>query len=137
MAERKYTDINIGEDRWIIARDHQGRLDEAIGLDGILEPIEPFLSALETECVADCCGIRAYDLWPDNVARATRQWEGEDLSGLMACVRANVEQSPGDEYLSRRMNLHVHKQTFLELLDHLADCVRSAGDIASLDPDNS
>ncbi|MGI9516975.1 MAG: DUF6331 family protein [Pirellulaceae bacterium] len=129
MPERKYTDINIGEDRWITARDRQGRLDKAIGLDGILEPIEPFLSALETECVAECCGIRAYDLWPDNVARAARQWQGADLSDLMALVRANIEEMSGDECLSHRMNIHLHKQTFLELLDHLADCIRNAGDI--------
>lgn len=71
MSKTNRNVISIGKARWITFVELDGRQSSAIELDEILKPIEPFLDSLEKECVAACCGIDAYTLWPEDIAGAT------------------------------------------------------------------
>ena len=53
MSKPNRNDISIGKDKWITFVEPDGQQTRAIELDEILNPIEPFLNSLETECVAE------------------------------------------------------------------------------------
>ncbi|QOT79288.1 DUF6331 family protein [Cupriavidus basilensis] len=90
-----------------------------------LAPILPLLHWLETECVADCCGIDAYGFWPDAIARAAMQAGLPDLAERIAQVRERVAGAGGDVFLSHRMNNYFDRQVLLQLIDHIAACLAS------------
>jgi hypothetical protein len=123
MPKPNRNDINIGEDKWITFIELQGRQSNPIDADKILDPIKPFLDRLETECVAACCGIDAYGLWPDDIARATRDFGDPGLPDRIAAVRNRIAEAGGDVFVSHRMNNYFDKQVLLQLLDHIACCV--------------
>ncbi|WP_458765102.1 DUF6331 family protein [Cupriavidus basilensis] len=118
-------DIGIGEDKWIPFIDLQGKYHDAADIDDWLAPILPLLDWLETECVADCCGIDAYGFWPDAIARAAMQAGLPDLAERIAQVRERVASSGGDVFLSHRMNNYFDRQVLLQLIDHIAACLAS------------
>lgn len=118
-------DISIGEDKWIPFIDLQGKYHDAVDIDEWLAPILPLLDWLETECVADCCGIDAYGFWPDAIARAAMQAGLPDLAERIAQVRERVASSGGDVFLSHRMNNYFDRQVLLQLIDHIAACLAS------------
>ena len=124
MPKPNRNDISIGENAWIefIELDDQQKI--AIELDEILKPIEPFLNLLETECVAACCGIDAYALWPEDIAVAKTQSCISDLSRVIGTVREQIGGTDGASFVSHRMNNFFHRKTLLQLVDHIAKCVR-------------
>ncbi len=124
MSKLNRNDISIGQDAWIefVELDDQHR--SAVELDAILKPIEPFLSLLETECVAACCGIDAYALWPEDIAVAKKQSGISDLSRAIGTVREQIVGTDGASFVSHRMNNFFHRKTLLQLVDHIAKCVR-------------
>jgi hypothetical protein len=126
MSKSSRDDISIGEDKWITFIELDGQQTSAIELDEILKPIEPFLNLLETECVAACCGIDAYALWRKDIARAAKQSEITDLSQSIDDARQRIATTTGDSFVSHRMNNFFHRQTLLQLIDHIAHCVRNA-----------
>jgi hypothetical protein len=122
MSKSNPNDISIGNNKWIKfikLEDHHN----AIELDDILKPIEPFLTSLETHCVAECCGIDAYALWPEDIASAAKQSEIPQLSGSIDAVRQRIAQTDGNSFVSHRMNNYFERQTLLQLIDHIAHCV--------------
>jgi hypothetical protein len=129
MSKPNRNDISIGKDKWITFIELGGRQSSAIELDGILRPIEPFLNSLETECVAACCGIDAYALWPEDIARAAKQSGIPDLSESIDVARQRIVDTRGDSFVSHRMNNYFDRQTLLQLVDHIAHCVRHADDV--------
>lgn len=129
MSKPNRDDISIGEDKWITFIELDGQQTSAIELDEILKPIESFLNLLETECVAACCGIDAYALWCEDIARAAIQSQISDLSQSIDVTRQRIAATNGDSFVSHRMNNFFHRQTLLQLIDHLAHCVRNAEDV--------
>jgi Family of unknown function (DUF6331) len=84
----------------------------------------PFLQSLETECVVDCCGIDAFGLWPEQIAKAVgtlSQREREELATSLLSVQGEIEQLPSDTVVSTRLNQYFRKPVFLELLAHIRD----------------
>lgn len=129
MSKPNRNDISIGKDRWITFVELDGQQTSAVELDEILKPIEPFLDSLETECVAACCGIDAYALWPEDIAGATKQSDIPNLSQAIDTVQKRITDTVGDSYVSHRMNNFFHRQTLVQLIDHIAHCVRHADDV--------
>ena len=129
MSKPKRNDISIGKDKWITFVELDGQQTNAIELDEILKPIEPFLNSLETECVAACCGVDAYALWPEDIAGAAKQSDIPDLSRSIETVRQHIIDSGWDSFVSHRMNNFFHRQTLLQLIDHIAQCVGHADDV--------
>lgn len=129
MSKPNRNDISIGKDKWITFVELDGRQTSAVELDGILKPIEPFLDSLETECVAACCGIDAYALWPEDIASAARKTELPDLSQSIAAARQRIIEADGDSFVNHRMNNYFDRQTLIQLIDHIAHCVRYADSV--------
>jgi hypothetical protein len=123
-------DISIGKDKWITFRNVDGRQTAAVELDGILEPVMPFLDMLETECVAACCGIDAYSFWSEDIVRAAARSEGTDLPGQLDDARRQIDAAGADIFVSHRMNNYLDKRTLLELMDHIIYWVGHADDAA-------
>ena len=129
MSKPNRNDISIGEDKWIRFVELDGRQSSAIELDEILKPLAAFLDSLATECVAACCGIDAYALWPQDIACAARKSELSDLPHSIAVARKRIAETDADSFVSQRMNNYFDRQTLLQLLDHIAQCVRDAEDV--------
>lgn len=123
MSRRPHkNDISIGEDRWITFGDLNNGQGRAIELDPFLTRVMPFLDLLETECVAACCGIDAYGLWPDKIKNAMATLNRQDKSRLisnLAQLQTDVDNMPADMVVSTRLNQFFHKGVFLEVLSHI------------------
>lgn len=120
MTNPDSNDIRIGEDRWIPFVELNDEFDNAIELDPILSPIAAFLDQLEIHCVAGCCGIDAYGLWPEEIAAAARNTDIKDLARAVDDVLADLNEVPGNAFVSRRMNNYFHRQTLIPLIEHIA-----------------
>jgi len=119
----EYPDISIGPDQWIKWVELDPTDQQVFYIDHLLEPAEPFWRALETDCVAACCGIGAFVLWPDDIAAAAaaidRQKLVADLLGLKEAVIRSKAQTVG----SSRLNNLFDRQVFLRLTDHILSCL--------------
>lgn len=124
MAKQRPSEnaISVGEDRWIL-------MDEAIPgpggaerLDLLLQPVMPLLDLLETHCVAECCGIDAYALWPDDIKGAVVKLNVDNRTQLLKCLDClidDVQKSQADVFVSMRLNQFFKKDALVELLRHL------------------
>ena len=111
-------DIWIGGDRWISYINIQGRSDQAVNIDPLLADTAMLWDFLETLCVAECCGLDAFDFSPEHVQTATET----NVSGSARKIDdlvASINTLPQDILSSDRLNMYIHKQSFLELLQHL------------------
>ena len=133
MPKPNRNDICIGQDKWITFIELDDQQTNVIELDEILKPVESFLELLETDCLAACCGIDAYALWPNDIKHAARQSEIKNLSISIDDARQRIAASIGDTFVSHRMNNYFHRQTLLQLIDHIAHCVRQAEDPGEYD----
>ncbi|BAX61734.1 DUF6331 family protein [Burkholderia stabilis] len=119
-------DISIGQDRWIEFGDLANGQGHAVAIDPYLAAVMPLIDALETYCVAACCGIDAFGFWPDETAVAVRTWHRDALARLaddLLSVRHAIEALPTDIVVSTRMNQYFRKAVMLELLAHLRTVV--------------
>jgi hypothetical protein len=118
-------DISIGKGRWITFGDLSEE-GEVIEIDRRLAPIMPLLDKLETRCRADCCGIQAFGLWPEDIKQAIATFgpaEREELAYYLACVQSEIEQLRCDTVNSSRMNQFFLKPVFVEVLAHIRSVV--------------
>ncbi|WP_321856601.1 DUF6331 family protein [Burkholderia cenocepacia] len=124
-------DISIGPDRWIECGDLAGGHKHAIDIDPHLAAVMPSIDALETNCVAGCCGIDAFGLWPDEIAVALDTWDPDALTRLvddLLSVEHAIEALPSDIVVSMRINQYFRKTVMLALLAHIrttVDAIRS------------
>jgi hypothetical protein len=124
MAKPHKSDISIGPDRWITFIDLDLSGPAPTDIDHLIEPMWPFWKALETECVAECCGIDAFILWPEEIRRAAREVGDPDLPGKIIVLRAFVAGSSGESFISSKLNNLFRRSVLLEVLDHVADNVK-------------
>ena len=124
MTERdRQYDIQIGDDAWIEFIDLEGRYDQAIDIDALLDGLWPLICRLETHCVAGCCGMDAYDFTCDGVATALLELDRAQLHAACATAKAAVTAAASDVLTSATMNHFADKRVFLQLLAHLDDCI--------------
>lgn len=118
-------DISIGEDCWITFGDTED-FSRAVEIDPYLAPILPFLESLEVVCVAGCCGIDAFCLWPEEIEKATAAM-GENQRQLLATnlmgVHDEIDRLSSDTLCSTRINQCFPKSVFMELLAHIRGVV--------------
>ncbi len=115
-------DITIGDERRIEWIDLTHRITEAIAVDPLLSSLEPLWQLLESNCVAGCCGIDAFDFHPDSVCAAMAQL---DAAKQQQCLRVAIDEFSaidGEVLVSHRLNFVADKTVFLELLSHLDEC---------------
>jgi len=129
MPKPNRSDISIGKDKWITFIELDSRQSNAIQLDEILKPIEPFLISLETECVAACCGIDAHALWPDDIANAAKHSAIANLPQRIDNAPKRIIETGGDSFVSHSINNFFDRQTLIQLIYHIAYWVRHAEDV--------
>lgn len=129
MPKPNRNDISIGKDKWITFIELDCAQAEAIELDEILKPVESFFNLLETECVAACCGIDAYALWPNDIATAAKHFDLAELRRCFHEVQSRIAEANGDTFVSHRMNNFFHRLTLVELVDHIAYWMTHADDV--------
>jgi len=78
-----------------------------------------FWNKLETECVVGCCGIIAFGLWPEQIAKAVQELDRENLLMELERLRDLVLSSDKQIIGYYRLNQYFAKVSFLSLLDHL------------------
>ncbi|VWC57430.1 hypothetical protein BLA18112_00510 [Burkholderia lata] len=127
-------DISIGPDRWIEFGDLSGGHAQAAAIDPSLAEVMPLIDVLETNCVAECCGIDAFGFWPDEIAVAVATRDHDALARLvddLLSVQRSIDALPSDLVVSTRMNQYFRKAVVLELLAHIrttVDAIRSQRD---------
>lgn len=119
MPKPDPSDISIGKDEWIPFIDVVGRQQNAVSIDDMLTPLDSFLKSLETECVAACCGIDAFALWPEDIRRASAEVDRKQLAEALASLRRFVESSPSDVFVSEKLNNYFDRQVLLWIIDHI------------------
>ena len=124
MTERnRQYDIQIADDAWIEYIDIAGRYDQAIDIDALLDGLWPLICRLETHCVAGCCGMDAYDFTREGVATALLELDRAHMHAACAAARIAVAATASDVLLSNTMNHYADKRVFLQLLEHLDECI--------------
>ena len=111
--------ISIGKGEWITFIDVDGRQGRAVPIDHLIAPMESFWAALETNCVAACCGIDAFSLWPENIRRAASTVVSKSLADNLASLRGFIEHSGADIFVSQRLNNYFDRQVLLQVIDHI------------------
>ena len=119
MSKPHSTDISIGKDQWIRFIDVVGREARAASVDHLIAPLESFWSALETNCIAECCGIDAFSFWPEDVRRAASTVDAKLLADGLTSLRRFVEGSEPDIFVSQRLNNYFDRQVLLQAIDHM------------------
>ena len=117
MQETK--DISIGQDKWIKWIELDPNNKDEFEIDPSLESTKPFWKNLETECVAECCGIDAFSFWPENIQKASKDFDTIGLKAQLVKLRDAVIQSNSKVVVSERLNNLFDKKVFVELVDHI------------------
>ncbi|MNK61316.1 hypothetical protein D3C87_804720 [compost metagenome] len=124
MTQRDHQyDIQIGDDAWIEFISLDGRYEQAIDIDPLLGELWPLICLLETHCVADCCGMDAYDFTREAVNTALLELNRAQLHAACAQAHSAVAAAASDVLLSNTMNHYADKRVFLQLLEHLDACI--------------
>lgn len=120
MPESNSNGISIGENQWLVFDEIDSRPPyQDVSIDHLITPLDSFWSALETDCVADCCGIDAFSFWPDAIAKACQSHDREEIASGLASLHEFIEQSTGDLFGSSRLNSHLPKYMILKLIEHI------------------
>ncbi|MGK5065113.1 DUF6331 family protein [Janthinobacterium sp. LB3P112] len=124
MTERdRQHDIQIGAETWIEFISLDGRYEQAIDIDALLDGLWPLICRLETHCVAGCCGMDAFDFTPAAIDTALLELDRAQLHAACAQARSAVTAAASDVFTSETMNHVADKRVFLQLLQHLERCL--------------
>ncbi len=119
MSKEHKHDISIGEDQWIIFGDLKNGQNEAFNVDSLMEALIPMWKSLETQCVAECCGIDAYDLWEEDVLKNTENFNHQALIEELVKFRNEIASLEQEVLVSKVLNNFFTKETFIKVLEHL------------------
>ena len=124
MNERdRKDDIQIGDQAWIDYISIDGNYADAIDIDAALDGLWPLICRLETHCDAGCCGMDAYDFTREGVATALLELDRAHLHAACAAARIAVAATASGVLLSNTMNHYADKRVFLQLIEHLDECI--------------
>ncbi len=121
MVETK--DISIGQDKWIKWVELDPNEPDLFNIDDLLEPLEQLWKNLETQCVAVCCGIDAFALWPEDIQNASKYLDKEELRGHLTGLKSQLARLNKNIVVSTRLNNLFDKKGFLQLIDHILRCL--------------
>ncbi|NID09543.1 DUF6331 family protein [Fibrivirga algicola] len=90
------------------------------------DPLGQFWNKAETVCMIACCGIYAFDLWPDNIAKVVQELDKVGLLKQLENLKNQVLNSSEQIVSYYRLNQNFAKVSFLELLNYLITEVKSS-----------
>src|SRR5262245_26069682 len=114
-------DISIGPDRWLgwIDLGDPSTFSAAVEMDDLLEPCFALWDALETHCVAGCCGISAFNLWPGSIRRALAGSAREKAARDLRNAQARLGSMDARLVVSDRLNQYFDRGLFIRILEHV------------------
>lgn len=122
----KTKDISIGKDKWITWIDFDSVNDnDLFEIDDLLKPTFDFWDKLETQCVAECCGLDAYAFWEDDIKLAVGQMDKVDLVKKLLNAKIEIESRSEPIVTSGKLNNLIDKSVFIQLLDHIVTVIQS------------
>ena len=117
-------DVYIGKDDWIKWIDIDDQKDKALNIDNYLISLDNLWRKLETECVAACCGIDAFDLTSDTLKKVIVGFDANILLTNLMTLSNDIDKLNSVVLVSQRFNNYFHKTMFKQILDHLIKCVK-------------
>jgi len=123
MTNETPNGIRIGDDNWIMWIDYDPAKEVSGNL--LFAPLKDLWSHLETNCVADCCGLDAFDFSPENVQRATIKLADPSLSQKLSKLRSQLAASCDIAYDITRWNCSLQRDMLIQLVDHISRCVNA------------
>ena len=118
-------DISIGKDEWIKWIEFDAISIEPLEVDEILEPIKPFLKGLETECMAECCGIDAYSFWYEEIVQSSAELNKNELENHINIIINKLSSSNKEVVSSTILNQLINREVFIQLLEHVKEKIKS------------
>lgn len=130
MTKRRLhpNDVSIGLGRSLQWVDFPGNLPKSAlqDVDAWLADLAGLWDSLETKCVHECCGIDAFDLWPDSVRSAVPAARRPEVLGQLGVLRDRIASLPaGGVVVSCRLNQLLHRDLVLGIVDHLVDTLQA------------
>lgn len=128
-GKRPQNAIATGPDTWIDHVELTVPYGQAVAIDDLLADLADLAAmwaALETYCVAGCCGFDAFDFSADGVAASLSKVNAARTCEALATLRENLLALRANAVSSNRLNMFCDKNEFLELLGHLDRCYRAA-----------
>jgi hypothetical protein len=119
MKRARKNDIRIGDNKWIEWVSTDGHQNSAVEIDDLIDPMNDFWNRLQTECIAECCGIDAFDLLPGNIKRAAVELSDSTLLEKVNRFRERVETANEQVFVSHQLNSYFHRNVLLQLIDHI------------------
>jgi hypothetical protein len=113
--------VGLGKHHWLPLGPMDFDRESAECIDAWITPHwHSFWRALETECVAGCCGIEAFWFAAEDVQRASTICRNGELQCSLRDLRMHVQQSAVDQgFVSKELNQYFSRDFLLKLLDHL------------------
>jgi hypothetical protein len=119
-------DISIGENNWIKWVDFDPMDDNSIlEIDNLLKPTFDFWDGLETQCLAECCGIDAFAFWEEDIMRSSKELDHTQLVVDLRNVKAELIKSSKTIVLSSKLNNLLDKAVFVKLVDHILTTIET------------
>lgn len=117
-------DISIGKDKWIGWIDFDSTDDnDLFEIDDLLRSTFDFWDKLETQCMAECCGIDAYSFWQDDIKLAVGKMDKVDIVNKLLSAKKEIESRSETIVISEKLNNLIDKSVFIQLLDHIVTTI--------------
>ena len=93
--------------------------DATFKYSNVRNPLAEFWDWAETDCVAGCCGINAFGLWPEEIVEVVKRLDIPTLVKQLERLKETVLSSDAQIIGYARLNYNFARESFLELLDYL------------------
>ncbi len=95
-----------------------------INIDNLLANTYDFWDSLSTECVFECCGIKACDFTSDTIIQSIHLFDKIELLKNFNDIILEINLLNTDEVYSNHLNQRFNKNVFLELLQHIESHIK-------------
>ncbi|WP_338876403.1 DUF6331 family protein [Spirosoma sp. SC4-14] len=93
--------------------------DATVKYSNVRDPLSEFWNMTETTCVAECCGIDAFDISPEAIVDAVKNLDSNTLIRQLERIQEEVLASDAQLISYNRLNYNFARVSFLELMDYL------------------
>lgn len=108
-----------GAGAWVTTSPFIPRPEEVLDVDAILGEVGSLWRALETRCVAGCCGLDAFDFSADAVRGVIALEEREPLGAKLADIERRIVGGPATHIKSERLGVRCARGEIVEVLEEL------------------
>ena len=122
-SRRNKNDISIDKDKWITWIDLEDKQNEAVQIDNIILINTEIWYLLETDCVSACCGIDAFNFWPENIENALTKVDKEQVLKDLNIILEQIKNIESAVIVSTRLNNYFNKKVFIQLIEHIIECI--------------